>query len=159
MEDDGQTYILPVPVAARWIFAAIGLIALVITPWEMWRGVWPLNALSPFFGFIMLGGMGLGAATLYAGLAAPSATLRFGEGSITVERRYLFGFTRQMLRKSDVAGIEIEEWENSEGPNDWFVVLKQAGAGPLKSRPLGTKEKAEKLAADFRERLAMPFAA
>jgi hypothetical protein len=159
MEDDEQTYILPVPAVARWILAGAGLFALVITPWELWRGVWPLNATTPFFGFLIAGGMSIGAMTLYAGLVAPSAVLRFAPGSITVERRYLWGMSRQILRQEDLSGLEIEERDNSEGPNDWYVVIRRRNAGPLTSRPLGTKDAAEKLADTFREKLGLPDSA
>ena len=54
-------YDLPNTNFQRAIFTVAGLFALIICPYELWRGVWPLNFTSPFFGFIMFGGMSVGA--------------------------------------------------------------------------------------------------
>jgi hypothetical protein len=42
-----------------------------------------------------------------------------------------------------------------EGPNDWHAVIRAAGQEPIGSRPLGTREAAEKLAKDFRGKLGL----
>ena len=155
MEPDGKTYILPHPMFARVVMIAGGLFALIMCPWELWRGVWPLNLTSPFFGFIMLGGMSVGAAFLYAGLIAPSAKLRFSPGMIEIGFDYLFGQTRQRVRTDDIEAFEIEERYASEGPNDWYAVIRLKAGKPITSRPLATKEAAEKCLAEFRAALLM----
>jgi hypothetical protein len=155
MEDDGQTYLLPHPASARVMFTLAGLFALLVPPYELLGGVWPLNATTPFFAFIMLGGMSVGAASLWAGLAAPSARLVFQEGCVEVERQYIWGARRRVIRAADLTAVEVAEMESMEGPNVWHAVIRAAGLAPIGSRPLATKAAAEKLAEVFRRKLGL----
>ena len=129
MEDDGQTYLLPHPAVARVIYTIVGLFALVMPPCELLRGVWPLNFATPFIGFIMLGGMSVGAVFVYAGLAAPSAKLVFHEDYLEVHRKYL-----HTTRSS---------------------IIRAAGHDPIGSRPLGRQSAAEELGEVFRSKLGL----
>ena len=151
MEDDGKTYILPHHTISRIIFTCAGLFALFMPAYELWRGVWPLNITSPFFGFIILGGMTVGAGVTYAGLIAPSGALIFGDQTITVERDFLWGKTRQVFRNQDIFSISIRRQDQSEGPDDWYAVININGAPALNSRPLASEAAAQKLAGEFQQ--------
>ncbi len=155
MEDDGQTYLLPHPAVIRAILTLAGLFALVIAPYELLRGVWPLNLISPFIGLIMLGGMSIGAAFVWAGLAAPSVKLTFLECGLELERRYLWHTRRKLIGRSEILSVDVAESYSSDGPNDWHAVIRAAGHDPIGSRPLATKAAAEKLAEDFRRKLGI----
>ena len=155
MEEDGQTYLRPHPIAVRVIWTLAGLFALVITPYELLRGVWPLNLMTPFLGFIMLGGMSVGAVFVWAGLGAPSVKLTFHEGQMEVERQYLWRTRRSLIRKSEISSVDVCESVSSDGPNDWHAVIRAAGHDPIGSRPLATKAAAEKLAEVFRFKLGI----
>ena len=98
--------------------------------------------------------MSVGAAFLYAGLIAPSAKLRFLPGMIEVRRDFLWGSSKSVIRADDIAGIDIEERDNSEGPNDWYAVIRLKAGNPITSRPLGSKEAAERCLAEWRVLLA-----
>lgn len=148
-------YDLPNTNFQRAIFTVAGLFALIICPYELWRGVWPLNFTSPFFGFIMFGGMSVGAGIVYAGAFTPSVDYRFSRGFLVVDWRYLWGGTRQTLRAADIMAITVERREQMEGPDDWYAVIKLTAGRPLWSRPLSTKEAAERQAAEFRLALGM----
>ncbi|MGB8816634.1 MAG: hypothetical protein WCC66_01800 [Rhizobiaceae bacterium] len=148
-------YDLPNPGFQRAIFTIAGLFALVICPYELWRGVWPLNITTPFFGFIMLGGMSVGAAFVWAGLGSPSGKLEFRPGLLEVERQFLFGARRTIVRAADIRSIDVIEDTNMEGPNDWHAVINVNGMKPLYSRPLSTKQAAERQAAEFRAALGL----
>lgn len=155
MEEDGQTYLLPHPAIARVIYTLIGLFALVIAPSELLRGVWPPNVLSPFFGFIMLGGMSVGAVFVYAGLAAPSGKLVFHEGYLEVHRKYLHAARSRLIRAADIEAIDVLESPSSDGPSDWHAVVRAAGHDPIGSRPLARQAAAEELAEVFRSKLGL----
>lgn len=151
MEDDGKTYILPHHTISRIIFTCAGLFALIMAPYELWRGVWPLNITSPFFGFIILGGMTVGTGVLYAGLIAPSGKLIFENGFIFVERHFLWGKTKQVYRNNDISSISTRRQDQSDGPDDWYAVINLSGASALNSRPLGSEAAAQKLAKEFQQ--------
>jgi hypothetical protein len=149
MEPDGKTYLLPHLGISRIIFGGAGLFALIIAPYELWRGVWPLNVTSPFFAFIMFGGMSVGAAFVYAGFIAPSAKIVFQNGIIKLERHFLWGATTQVFCKEDVESITTIRNAQMEGPDDFYAVINVKGAPPLNSRPLATEAAAKELAAEF----------
>jgi hypothetical protein len=155
MEQDGQTYLLPHPPIARVMLTLAGLFALVIAPYELLRGVWPLNLASPFVGFIMLGGMSVGAVFVYAGLAAPSARLVFHDGYLEVHRKYLHTMRSMIISAADILAIEVCESPSSDGPNDWHAVIRAVGHDPIGSRPLASRAAAEELAEIFRSRLGL----
>jgi hypothetical protein len=149
MEPDGKTYLLPHLGIARIIFGVAGLFVLFIAPYELWRGVWPLNIFTPFFAFIMFGGMSVGAAFVYAGFIAPSAKLVFENGAIKLERHFLWGATTQVFRKDDVESITTIRDTQMDGPDDFHAVINVKGVKPLNSRPLSTEAAAKELVATF----------
>ena len=156
MEEDGQTYLLPYSAIARLIITAAGAFAFFMAPYELWRGVWPLNITTPFFGFIMLGGMSVGATFLHAGLFAPSGRLVFRDGVLEVEKRYLTHVTRSLIPATDIQAVEVVDDPNSDGPSDWQAAIRTTSSGPIYSRPLATPADAEALAVIFREKLGLP---
>ena len=79
-------------------------------------------------------------------------------GILEVHWQFLIANRRRTFRAADIQTIDVMEDDNSDGPNDWRTVIRLAGSTPLYSRPLGTKETAEKLAVTFREKLALPAA-
>jgi hypothetical protein len=153
MEKDGRTYLLPHPAIARVILTVAGAFILLVTPYELWRGLWPLNVTTPFFAVIMFGGMAIGASCLQAGLLAPSGTLRFSPGRIDVSRVYPRGRSRQIVRSQDIEGLSVEEVARSDGPHDWHAVIRLRTGPPIRSRPLATRQAAERLLAAFEEAL------
>ena len=155
MEDDGQTYLLPHPAAVRVIWTLAGLFALIMPPYELMRAVWPLNIATPFAGFIMLGGMSVGAVFVYAGLAAPSAKLVFHEDYLEVHRKYLHTTRSSIIRAADIEAIDVAESASSDGPSDWHAVIRAAGHAPIGSRPLAKQAAAEDLAETFRRKLGL----
>ena len=156
MEPDGKTYLLPYPLIARVIATCAGAFALFIAPYELWRGVWPLNLTTPFFAFILVGGMSVGANFVWAGLAGSSAVLRFEIGSIELETRNVWGKTSRRIHADEIAAFEVKEQQNSDGPNDWYAVIRTTSGSPIASRPLSTREAAERQLAEFQRAFAGP---
>jgi hypothetical protein len=108
-----------------------------------------------FFGFIMLGGMTVGAKFVWAGLAAPSGKLIFHEGCMEVERHFLHSTRRNIIRAADVTSVEVREVDSMEGPSHWYAVIRVDGRDPIGSRPLETKAAAQNLAEVFRRKLGL----
>lgn len=153
MEPDGRTYLLPYPVLARVVMALAGAFVVVVTPMGLWRGVWPLNAMTPFFALILFGGLSVGWAFLSAGLLAPAIRLHFAPGRVEISRDFPWGSTRQVVAAADILAFAVEESETSDGPNEWYAVLRLRSGTPLRSRPLGTRAAAERQLAAFRAAL------
>jgi hypothetical protein len=155
MEADGKTYLVPHPLFARVIMTVAGAFALVITPYELWRGVWPLNATSPFFGVILAGGMTVGAAFVYGGMFAAGTRMVFSPGRLRVHSANVFGQWERVYLAQDIEGFTVEERETSDGPNDWYAVMTVRGGVKLPSRPLGTRAAAETALAEFKAALGV----
>jgi hypothetical protein len=155
MEDDGHSYILPHPIFARAIMTVAGTFAIIISIYELWRGVWPLNMFSPFFGIILLGALSVGGAFVWAGLVAPNMRLILRPGILEVLWQFLIANRRSTFRTADIQSVDVIETSNSDEPNDWHDVIRISGPAQLHSHPLGTKEMAENLAATFREKLGL----
>jgi hypothetical protein len=155
MEPDGRTYLLPHPAIARIILSVAGAFALVITPYELWRGVWPLNITSPFFGFIMVGGMTVGAAFLIGGLLAPTSRLVFAPGSVRVFSVNVWGRWERVYLAADLEALAVDEQGSSDGPPDFYAVMRFRGGGAVASRPLGSRAAAERQLAEFEAALGL----
>lgn len=154
MEPDGRTYLLPHPAFVRIILMLAGALALVMAPYGLWRGVWPPNIFSPFFGLIMIGGMAVGAAFLYGGLIAPAVCLTFSPGVIEVSLIYLWGQSHKTIRADDIEEFLVELVEDSDSGDRWHATIKLKHGRPIMSRPLGTREAAERLLDDFKTALS-----
>lgn len=156
MEPDGKTYLLPHPAFVRLLLTLAGAFALIMAPYELWRGVWPLNFATPFFGAIMLAAMALGATFLYGGLIAPAARLCFSPGSIDVFYESPWGRSHKTIPAEDIRDFIVEQSQLSEGPNDWFAVIRLSNGEKLQSRPLATRQAAERQLAEFKAALENP---
>ena len=144
-------YELPHPIVLRAILVIFGLIPLTLAPYELWRGVFPFNITTPFFGFIMIGGMSVGAAFLAAGLVAPSGILIFSKGLLVVERSYLWGKSRQIVLMADVEKMAVQVSEFNDGPDTYLAVITLKSGQVLRSRHLQTRLAAEKQVAEFKQ--------
>lgn len=153
MEPDGRTYLLPHPTWVRIVLTLAGAFVLVVAPMGLWRGVWPLNVTTPFFAALLFGSMAVGAAFVSGGLLAPSVRLRFGPGRIEVDRSYPWGSSGQVIRSDEIEEFAVEEQTTSDGPNEWYAVLRLRGRPPIRSRPLGTRAAAEGQLGEFRTAL------
>lgn len=154
MEPDGRTYLLPHPGFVRIIMTLAGAFVLCIAPYGLWRGVWPPNILSPFFGLIMCGGMAVGAGFLRGGLMEPSVRLYFSPGIIDVYFSYLWGESQQTIRAEDIEEFLVEFFEGSDSGDSWHATIKLKHGRPIMSRPLGTQETAERLLEEFKRSLS-----
>lgn len=78
---------IPAP-ALRVGLVAIGAFVVSIATWELYRGVWPLNATSPFFLCLILGAWSVGVPAIWGGLTGPAIHWTVGSGRIEiVEKR------------------------------------------------------------------------
>ena len=148
-------YELPHSIFLRAILVIFGLIPLTLAPYELWRGVFPFNITTPFFCFIMIGGMSIGAAFLFAGLIAPSGLLILSKGLLVVERSYLWGKSRQIVPIADVEKLAVEISESSDGPDTFLAVIILKSGQILRSRHLKTCLAAETQVAQFKQYLGM----
>jgi hypothetical protein len=155
MEPDGRTYLLPHPWPVRAALTLAGGFVLLIAPWELWRGFWPLNLTSPFFAIFLIGGMSIGAAFVWAGLAAPSSTLRFSPGLLEIELVTPWRKALRTVPAVDIDGFEVEESPSSDGPDEFFAMIRTRSGQPVRSRPLGSRAAAERQLAEFRRALEM----
>jgi hypothetical protein len=144
---------IPNPPFQRALLGAAGLFAIIIAPVELWRGVWPLNLTTPFFAFLILGAWSVGGAFVWAGLLTPAVDLRMDRESLTVDRTYLWGSTREVTPARMVTSIAVEVSTSSDGPDTYCAVIRTLRGGVYHSRPMGTRAAAENLVREFGDAL------
>jgi hypothetical protein len=144
---------LPFPLPLRVALCAVGAFLVFICPYELWRGVWPLNFTTPFFGLLMAAGMSGGAMAIFTGLATPWQTLMFHKGVLEVREAALGRRTVQRFALADIRLIAPQFFEDSDGPDTWRVVIQTRQGQKYLSRASETERVAQDLAADFRRAL------
>lgn len=144
---------VPFPLFQRGIFLVFGLVPVILAPYELWRGIWPPNILTPFFGLLVFVAVSLGGTMIRGALFGASAVLEFRRDSLTVIERTPFGQTTSHYDAADIADIRVVRIESSEGPDEWAVTIVLYNGRKLPSRHFGSEERAMREAADFRSAL------
>lgn len=133
------------PAIFRAIFVGAGLFALGISTWELWHGVWPLNAFSPFVGLILAGAWALGGTAVLAGMTAWASSWTIENGRIEIRNRNPLTSRQHILTLSDVDRFDIVEREPMEGANTWHVSVITTAGRKFDTYDMPNKQAAEKL--------------
>ena len=136
---------IPLPGLLRVILVAAGLFVVIISTWELHRGVWPLNGFSPFFFFMIAGAYSVGIPIMLAGLTGWSASWTVEPGRISIEKRNPFGRRYLRFTKTDVPRFEISEKESMEGDNTWTVTMITASGERIPTYDVQSQKAAERV--------------
>jgi hypothetical protein len=143
--DGAFRHVVPMPLAIRVLFTIAGLFVIVVATWELWRGVWPLNITSPFFGLILAGAYSVGGPMTFAGIAAPATTWTVRPGRIDIALKNPFDTRFRSFGPGAVAGFDYREHEWDSRSNTWSVTMKTASGETFETRDFGSKASAEAL--------------
>lgn len=141
--DQHLEHYVPVPRFIRVLFVVVGTFIVVMTPWELGRGVWPINLTSPIFAVIILGAWSVGGPLAIAGLLGRSVTWRVRPNQITITANNPFSKYTFHYGPSKIISLEVVEHEWMEGPNTWFVTLATTDGHKHNSREFEEKPDAE----------------
>jgi hypothetical protein len=142
------------PAWTRVIAIALGLVAVGLPAWELWRGVWPPNIFSPFFLLIILGACAVGVPAIVGGLTGWADRWTIEPGRIEIERRNPFTTRRLVFAPTDIGAIEVVEHEAMEGDNTFSVVLATTWGDRYDApRRLSTRKFADELAEEIKHSL------
>jgi hypothetical protein len=147
-KDGMMRFNAPVHPVLRVFFIAAGIFVVVIVLYELGRGVWPLNIASPFFLFMILGAFSVGVPITFGGLLGWESDWTIRRGEIFIDQRNPFRKRTIRLGQADVLRFDVIEVENSEGPNDWAVMLQPAKDRPIEMRRLRTLKGADEFRAE-----------
>lgn len=112
---------IPAP-ALRVGLVAIGAFVVSIATWELYRGVWPLNATSPFFLCLILGAWSVGVPAIWGGLTGPAIHWTVGSGRIEIVKKRPFSQAWHHLFGPDqIERLETRECPAMEGASTWRV--------------------------------------
>jgi hypothetical protein len=148
-------YDVSFPTALRVVLCAVGVFVGVIVTYELWRGVWPLNVTSPFFGLIMIGGWSGAFAAIGAGLRTSQRRYVFRPGELEVTETWVRRSERKRYSIADIVSLECKEQESSDGPNMHYVEIAVRSGEIFKSRMFDTEVTAKRHAEDFKRVLGM----
>lgn len=144
---------VPFPLFQRGMFLVLGLMPIILAPYELWRGIWPLTLLTPFFGLLVFVALSIGGSLIWRAIFGASAVLEFRRNRLTVIERSPVGRKFAEYRTSDIASIEVLRIVASEGPDEWGVEITLNNSRKLNSRRFGSEARAKREAADFRSAL------
>lgn len=143
--DGAFRHVVPMPLPIRVILTIAGIFVIVIATWELWRGVWPLNITSPFFGFILAGAYAVGGPVTFAGIAAPATTWTVRPGRIDIALKNPFGTRIRSYTPGAIVAFDYHEHEWDGRANTWSVLMKTATGETYQTRDFGKKSMAEEL--------------
>lgn len=115
---------VPMAWATRGLLIAAGGFVAFIAAWELARGVWPLNATTPFFALIILGSWIIATLAIGAGIFGRAIRWHVTQGSITLEARDLLRTRRFHYHPADIAGFTIHEHVSDDGTVTWNTVMR-----------------------------------
>jgi len=145
----------PFPLPVRIVLCGVGAFFFGIAPYELWRGVWPLNGFTPFFGLMMLAGMTGGVVAMFTGLFSPHQTLLFRRGVLEVREVFPGRRRERRFLLSEILAVEVELHPDSEGSDTWRAVIRTKDGAKFTSRPFDSEAVAQRHAAEFRAALGM----
>lgn len=137
------------PLILRLIFVVAGAFAIIISVWELWRGIWPLNVTTPFFGLIVAGAFMVGGNFILAGLFGQALSWHVTPGFVEIEARAPLRRKRVRYGLADIEGFSIREHDWDSGPATWSVVMVTRDGQRYETRSFGNRTTAEKLRSDI----------
>ena len=146
---------IPNTFVQRVVFTLMGAFVFFIVPYDLGRGIWPFNLLTPVFTVFVGLGMGLGALLIYAGLISPSLEYEFSPKGLLIKSQFLRGNSQVFHPIANVTGISVIQETNSDGPDNWYAAVNITDLKPLRSRPFGSQATAQDYAAQFRAALGL----
>lgn len=139
--EDEFTTLFPMPVRA--LIGGAGAFCIAVTIKELWRGIWPVNALTPFFLLILSGGVLVGTLFVLGAICSGHTRWTLGAGHIMLDTRNLLGRRSIRVTASDVAGLTVHEHDWDSGPATWFVRMTLATGEVFATPDYGKRETAE----------------
>lgn len=126
----------------RWGLALFGGAIAAVAVTELWRAVWPLSIVTPFFGLMLGIGLFAGGALVIGAIFGPDEAWSIQPGRLVI-RQSLRGTRKQLsYGPGDIAAITVETSEWDSRPPSYGLAIRLAGGKLLKSPEFGTEAKA-----------------
>lgn len=97
----------PFPPVLRVVLGLIGLMLVVLVPWDLAEILWPPSLFTLFFGAIVLGAFSVGLAFIAGALSSPETLFRVTPGQLLIDEKTPFGRRRHRLAAIDISAFEI----------------------------------------------------
>ena len=146
---------IPFPPVLRSMLTLMGAFLLFIVPYDLGRGIWPPNILTPVFGSMVSLGMGMGALLIFGGLFSPSMEYYFSRDGVLIKSQFLRGNSEVFHPIANISGVTHLKESSSDGPDNWYAVVNMTDRKPLRSRPFQTEPTARNVAAEFKAALGL----
>ena len=146
---------VPFPLFLRIMLGGMGLFLLIVPPMELWRGIWPLNLTTPFFGALVFAALSGAWFLLQTALFSPATRLLFRTGVMRVTEVRPYGTRHRAVPVEEIDAITVELQPDSDGPNTYHVAIKVKGGDVYRSRNFDTVHTAHAHADQFRAALGL----
>lgn len=135
------------PALLRLLPVGFGLGLGVLVTYELWRGFWPPNLFSLFFGVMIFGVWSISGPIMMSGLTRPALLWRVTPGVLELERRSPFLQERLIWRAPEPLRFGVRGVESMEGPSAWLMILRAPDGRVHESESFSRRETAEDLKA------------
>jgi hypothetical protein len=131
------------PAFLRWGLGGFGLAIALVALLELWRGVWPISVVTPFFGLLLGIGVCAGGGLMLGALFGPDEEWSITPGRLTIRQSLRGTGTRLDFGPAQIASISVETHDWDSRPASYYLAIRLVTGKLLKSPEFGTKAKAQ----------------
>jgi hypothetical protein len=142
---------VPMPLFARLLLVTAGSFAIVVPTRWLWRGVWPLNATTPWFLLIITGAWVVGLLLILGGLFSPGVVWHIAPGGVCIDTGNPFWRRRYHYRADDITCLSVEEVELDGQQPTWRVAMATRDGRTHTTRRYESRGEADLLKDEIRE--------
>lgn len=130
------------PPLLRWGLGMFGAAMAALAIHELWRGVWPLSILTPFFGLMLVAVLSGTGGLVIGAIVGPDEVWRIEQGRLTIRKSLRGVRSIEQYSSANIGGIRLETSEWDSRPASYYLVVNLVTGKKLRSPEFGTEAKA-----------------
>jgi len=130
------------PTPLRWGLALSGGIVVFVATSELWRGVWPISIVTPFFGLLLGTALAAGGLLLVGALFGPDETWSIEPGHLTVQQSLRRFHGRRQYGPANIASVTLAVSDWDDGPPGYRIAVDLATGRRLRSPVFASEARA-----------------
>ena len=143
LDDDTTQFTNRFPSGLRAVLVALGLGACVWPAVSLWRGVYPFNALSPFFLAIVAGAETVGTVFVLGAVFSPETRWHLLDGRVRLDTRNLLSRRSLKIAAGDVEDLAVRTIEWDSRADTWSVSMRLRSGETFETPDYGKRAMAE----------------
>ena len=130
------------PTPLRWGLAVFGGVIVFVAISDLWRGVWPISIVTPFFGLLFGVALSAGGGLVIGALFGPDETWQIEPGHLTIRQSLRGNLARREYQLANFASVRLDVTDWDDGPPTYRVAVHLVTGKRLRSPAFGNEAKA-----------------